>query len=221
MNSKYHKPHFNKKYSKTRRNDFQSRKQPNWFFAIPIENVQIKEKMKNVQEKVTESKPELIDACVPIEKAHMTLFVFYNENVDPIIAMVNEVIESYKFDSKLTISVNGIGHFSQKVLYSNLFTDQNFQDFWQVLANKLFENSIISENEAKWKNFKPHLSIMRLSLLKSNNSSPKIPINIVKPFCNETFGIESVTKIQLLSRTHPVQENGYYYCEKEFSLKYK
>ena len=58
------------------------------------------DKVKIMQNDVITLEPKLIGACVPPEKSHLSLYVFYTQNVDKVIEIVSEVIANYKFDSE-------------------------------------------------------------------------------------------------------------------------
>ena len=67
--------------------------------------------------------------------------------------------------------------------------------------------------------FKPHLSLMRLSLMKSRNLVKMINPALYQDFNQIEFGVQSVQEIQVLSRTKPTQPNGHYHCEYRFQLQ--
>ena len=73
---------------------------PNWFLALQFDNREILDNVKTMQKDVIELQPNLSKACVPVEKSHITLFVFYVQNVDKVIEIVSEVIANYKFDNE-------------------------------------------------------------------------------------------------------------------------
>ena len=50
-------------------------RRPNAFVAIPFDDSNIRSKIKQVQEIITQKEPKLSKACVPIDKSHITLFV--------------------------------------------------------------------------------------------------------------------------------------------------
>ena len=49
-----------------------------------------------MQNDVITLEPKLSGACVPPEKSHLSLYVFYTQNVDKVIEIVSEVIANYK-----------------------------------------------------------------------------------------------------------------------------
>ena len=58
------------------------------------------DKVKMMQNDVITLEPKLSGACVPPEKSHLSLYVFYTQNVDKVIEIVSEVIANYKFDNE-------------------------------------------------------------------------------------------------------------------------
>ena len=89
---------------------------------------------------------------------------------------------------------------------------------------KLAENSLI-DSYPKEEDFTPHLTVMKLSRMdfkkRKLNNIKKIPIDLyVDKWQNQHFGYQNINSIQLLSMTKPVQENGYYFCQHTFPLKF-
>ena len=73
---------------------------PNWFLALQFDNREILDNLKTMQNDVIELQPNLSRACVPVEKSHITFFVFYTENVDKVIEIVSEVVSSHEFQNE-------------------------------------------------------------------------------------------------------------------------
>ena len=175
--------------------------------------------MKQVQDHITQKEPKLIDACVPIEKAHLTLFVFYTENIGKVIELLNPVLQNYKLPPMTQIKVENLGHFRNQTLFAHLHGfNEEFKILWKKIGNLLVQNGIIHPKEIQEDKFKPHLSLMRLSLMKSGR------VKMIKPelyqdFNQFEFGIQSLQEIQVLSRTKPTQPNGHYHCEYSFQLQ--
>merc|ERR1711935_361451 len=49
----------------------------------------------------------------------------------------------------------------------------------------------------------------------------KIPVELyADKWQNQYFGCQKINSVQLLSMTKPVQENGYYFCQHTFPLKF-
>ena len=219
------------------KNDFKSKRQkldtrddskfgkqrPNWFIAIPFEEENIKDELRSVQEAIVEKNTALKRACIPPTKLHLTLFVFYSEDIEKVSDTISKVVDRFPFEEEIKINANEIGHFSNQVIFSRLVLSPNLEKFWQYLADELFSNSIIDANDAKMENFKPHLTIMKLSKMrrpkKGEEKIKKIPPSMYEMFKSKTFGIQNVRKIQLLSMTLPQLENGNYYCHQDFPLK--
>ena len=197
---------------------------PNWFLALQFDNREILDNVKTMQKDVIELQPNLSKACVPVEKSHITLFVFYVQNVDKVIEIVSEVVSSHEFQNDTCITVNGTGHFKSQVVFAKMTLDQKIRDLWKEIGMKLAENSLI-DSYPKEEDFTPHLTVLKLSRMdfkkRKLNNIKKIPIDLyVNKWQNQHFGYQNINSIQLLSMTKPVQENGYYFCQHTFPLKF-
>ena len=108
---------------------------PNWFLAIQFDNSSIQEKMKSVQDHIVNLEPKLSQACVPIHKAHITLFVFHAKNVQKVTDVVSEVVENFRHESdgEMTIEADKIGTFNNQVVFTKLKLDQSVQCLWETL----------------------------------------------------------------------------------------
>ena len=76
------------------------RQRPNWFLAFQFDNPDILQKVKNMQNDVIEVEPKLTNACVPVEKSHMTLFVLDTDNIEKVIEIVSSVIDNHEFNDE-------------------------------------------------------------------------------------------------------------------------
>ena len=188
---------------------------PNWFLAVPFTNLNIKSCMENVQKSVVHLRPKLSEACVSVKKAHLTLFVFHlknQEEIDKVIEIVQKVTEKVEFDEQIQIEANQIGHFQHRVIFFKLNLPPKLLDLRQEIGQNLLENGIKIED-----NFTPHLTVMKLSQMKKKVK--KIDENLYQEFSQDFFGVQNVKLIELLSMNLPIQDNGYYFCQKEFPLK--
>ena len=200
-----------------------SENRPNWFLAFQIDNEEIKSQMTQIQNHVTKSDPKLSQACVPVPKAHLTLFVFVDDQVEKVIETVQSVIENIEFSDELTIEANEIGHFNHSVVYAKLKLSPNIDDLWAKLAEELIKNEIIEESAKN--QFRPHLTLMKLSKMKKPKKGQKrmkkIQPDLYIEYQNAFLGVQKVKSLQLLSMTKPAEASGYYYCQHTFPLKLK
>ena len=200
-----------------------SENRPNWFLAFQIDNEEIKSQMTQIQNHVTKSDPKLSQACVPVPKAHLTLFVFVDDQVEKVIETVQSVIEKIEFSDELTIEANEIGHFNHSVVYAKLKLSPNIDDLWAKLAEELIKNEIIEESAKN--QFRPHLTLMKLSKMKKPKKGQKrmkkIQPDLYIEYQNAFLGVQKVKSLQLLSMTKPAEASGYYYCQHTFPLKLK
>ena len=179
--------------------------------------------MTKIQKHVTESDPKLSQACVPVPKAHLTLFVFNaDDQVEKVIETVQSVIEKIEFKDELTMEANEIGHFNHSVVYAKLKLSPNIDDLWAQLAQELIKNEIIEESAKN--QFRPHLTLMKLSKMKKPKKGQKrmkkIPPELYVEYQNAFLGVQKVKSIQLLSMTKPATD-GYYYCQHTFPLNFE
>lgn len=198
---------------------------PNWFLAIQFDNPEILNKVKDIQNDVIEQEPKLRTACVPVPKSHLSLFVFNTQDVEKVIEIVSEVVSNHEFNedrpNETCIEVNGTGNFRNEVVFAKMTLNQKLQDLWHNIGLKLVENSIISKME----NFTPHMTLMKLSRMdfkvRKKNEIKKIPVELyADKWQNQYFGCQKINSVQLLSMTKPPQENGYYFCQHTFPLKF-
>ena len=200
-----------------------SENRPNWFLAFQIDNEEIKSQMTQIQNHVTKSDPKLSQACVSVPKAHLTLFVFVDDQVEKVIETVQSVIEKIEFSDELTIEANEIGHFNHSVVYAKLKLSPNIDDLWAKLAEELIKNEIIEESAKN--QFRPHLTLMKLSKMKKPKKGQKrmkkIQPDLYIEYQNAFLGVQKVKSLQLLSMTKPAEASGYYYCQHTFPLKLK
>ena len=179
--------------------------------------------MTQIQNHVTKSDPKLSQACVSVPKAHLTLFVFVDDQVEKVIETVQSVIEKIEFSDELTIEANEIGHFNHSVVYAKLKLSPNIDDLWAKLAEELIKNEIIEESAKN--QFRPHLTLMKLSKMKKPKKGQKrmkkIQPDLYIEYQNAFLGVQKVKSLQLLSMTKPAEASGYYYCQHTFPLKLK
>jgi len=198
-------------------NSLTKKKPPNWFLAIPFDNPEIRNNVKMVQDLVVQKEPKLKNACVPVEKSHLTLFVFHTDNIDKVIEVLNPVLQNYKL-SQPNIKASGIGNFKRNVAFTKLDFDEHLKELWIKIGQCLVENQIIEPNDAKIEHFTPHLTLMKLSRMKSKTVK-KIDMDLFESFEQLEFGDQPVEKIQVLSMNLPVQEDGYYFCQHTYPIQ--
>ena len=154
---------------------------PNWFLALQFDNREILDNVKTMQNDVIELQPNLSRACVPVEKSHITLFVFYTENVNKVIEIVSEVVSSHEFQNEkqndTCIEVNGTGHFKNQVVFAKMTINQKLRDLWKDIGMKLAENSLI-DSYPEEEDFTPHLTVLKLSRMDFK----KRKLNNIKKF---------------------------------------
>jgi len=179
---------------------------PNWFLAFQFDNPDIINNVKSIQNQVIEIEPNLAEACVPPEKSHLSLYVFYTQNVDKVIEIVSEVIAGFDFDHKrmekeTIIKVKGTGNFRNEVVFAKMTLHQKLHDLWQKIGLKLAENFII-RTIPKSEDFKPHLTIFKLSRMDFNERKMKqirkIPEELyMDKWKNQYFGNQKVNSVQV------------------------
>ena len=194
---------------------------PNWFLAFQFDDSAILQKMRQIQNHVTSLEPKLSGACVPVEKAHMTLFAFHSDNAQQVSQIVDKVVQTFKFEQEnhLLISARKIGHFDHRVIFAELDITSEIQQLWAEIGRELAKNAVIDDAASLLNDVKPHLTLLKLSKMKKKSKLRKIQPDLYQEFISEDFGQQKIKSVQLLSMTEPVsKDTGYYFCHQQFPI---
>lgn len=207
--------------SKSQKSMKSLRVRPNYFLGFQVYNPVIHQKVRNFQQELIKNKPDLYPTLIKVPTLHITLAVTHlaNENeVDVVRKSLqdwgSENIESF-VKNPITLNFKGINTFSGRVAYLNLEQCENYDrvcDLANDMKNILQNNGF--PEDTKDGKYTPHLTI-----LKVRKDTPKgfTKKDYKKEFellkkCDDHFGSQLVSHVQLLSMTDPKDEKGYYKC---------
>ncbi|XP_076086469.1 A-kinase anchor protein 7-like [Mytilus galloprovincialis] len=190
---------------------------PTHFVAIQITDPEIKSGVQEVQNYMCQAYGNLRNAMVPIETLHLTLRLACLEN-DDIPRMMQALDQAATDVSKdngadLILDVKDIGNFDNKVVYAKVQEDESLSRVARL--SDILETCCQTYDVPQFdvSPFNPHISIARLSRLKSKQR--KI-VKTIEPssyihYMNTQFGTQLVTCLQLCSMKEEMDVDGYYH----------
>ncbi|KYO35270.1 A-kinase anchor protein 7 isoform A [Alligator mississippiensis] len=196
------------------------REMPNYFVSIPVTNDQILDKIEDVQELIFTKEPALLRALIPVQTMHLTIIVAHlrtEEEVKKAVLALKQSkakIEAILQGKLLNMTFHGIGQFNNQVVYVKMSEDE------QQMLSKIEE--IVEEcfgemnlNISGSKDFKPHLTLLKLSKAPAlrRKGFRKINSDLYKEYEDSFFGTEVFSQIDLCAMHKKKQESGYYHCE--------
>ncbi|MFT7802960.1 A-kinase anchor protein 7 [Arapaima gigas] len=142
---------------------------PNYFVSIPITNPKITECIKSVQDLVVQKDHRLSRALVSVGSLHITLLVTYLGSEEEVsiaacaVAQMKPVLQDLLQGRALVLPFAGIGHFRNEVAFAQLAEGEHEQTLAEITeaVRKAFEEKGILCGDRK--EFKPHLTFMKLS----------------------------------------------------------
>ncbi|GFG35172.1 hypothetical protein Cfor_12748 [Coptotermes formosanus] len=217
----------NKKY-KHRGRDLEGQDmilRPNYFVGIQVSNPEIHRVVKLVQEAILSKEPALRTAVVPIPTLHITLAVAHlpdmehisraAEAVDKCSAMHREF-----FNKSASLHFRGLNTFQNKVLFASIQESEALEELEMMATDLETSFQELTGSPTAKKEFKPHLSIVKLSKdfkLRRKGIS-KISSSLYSDMSDIVFGSQAVRGVQLLSMNKPKDGNGYYYCSHQVTF---
>ncbi|ESN93112.1 hypothetical protein HELRODRAFT_165273 [Helobdella robusta] len=192
---------------------------PNSFLSIPITNSETSENIAAIQKFIVECDPMLKPLLINLPTLHITLGVFSLKNVVNELESCKEALEESKrkildFGAKFPLSINveGVGSFSNRVLYAKVTPSDDLKVVSQMSETlmKVFEDKGIKAADSL--PFKPHITIMKLSrgkfFLKKNLK--EIIEKIEAKYENEKMGSNEVNRVDLCWMRRQAHSDGYY-----------
>ncbi|XP_035173809.1 zinc finger protein 853-like isoform X2 [Oxyura jamaicensis] len=181
------------------------RETPNYFVSIPITDDQILDRIEDVQELVFTKEPDLLRAFLPVQTMHLTIIVAHlatEEEVKKAVLALKQSkakVEAILQGEDLIMTFHGIGQFNNQVIYVKMSE----------------ENQKMLSRIARSKDFKPHLTFLKLSKAPrlKRRGFRKICSDLYKEYEDSFFGTEVFSQIDLCAMRKKKQESGYYYCE--------
>ncbi|KAK2715859.1 A-kinase anchor protein 7-like [Artemia franciscana] len=198
--------------------------QPNFFFAIQVKHVQIKDQATVVQNHIIKKDARLSRALIKPASFHITLGVVHLKNEDEIERTKNALTKAlsqfqHEFvKNPLQLAFQGLGTFRGQILYAKLKNEEVITARLSPVLEKLIEEvgncGIQFEDKRQWK---PHLTILKLSKNpKLLRKVKRLHPSLMSDYSNIEFGYELVKSIQLCSMNGPKSEDGYYAKVAEF-----
>ncbi|XP_068527677.1 uncharacterized protein [Anas acuta] len=178
---------------------------PNYFVSIPITDDQILDRIEDVQELIFTKEPDLLRAFLPVQTMHLTIIVAHlatEEEVKKAVLALKQSkakVEAILQGKDLIMTFHGIGQFNNQVIYVKMSE----------------ENQKMLSRIARSKDFKPHLTFLKLSKAPrlKRRGFRKICSDLYKEYEDSFFGTEVFSQIDLCAMRKKKQESGYYYCE--------
>ncbi|KAK6188432.1 hypothetical protein SNE40_004607 [Patella caerulea] len=173
---------------------------PTHFIALQIKDEEIHEKVKDLQFKLLKRNAKYRKAVVSHEKLHVTLMVFHliEENMDQAKLALNsaatEIIKMFR--QPLHLTVQGLGHFNNKVLFA-IGENQMLNKIAEIVEESMASCGIFSTDTRS--KFKPHVTVMKLSQDPKlyRQGIRKIDPVIWEDYKDTKFGSDCITSLQI------------------------
>lgn len=199
---------------------------PNYFVSIPITNPKIRGGVQAVQDLVVQKDKRYSRALIPVGSLHITLLVTYLGNEEEVdaarraVAQMEQTVRDLLRGRELVLPFHGIGHFRNEVAFVQLAEGAHVATLTDIAeaARKVFEERGVSSGDGK--DFKPHLTFMKLSRAPKLRSQgiKKIDPEAYESFLQHSFGEETVSRLDLCSMLKKKTPDGYYHCETSLAL---
>lgn len=191
------------------------RPRPTMFLALQVSNPTIHSKIRTVQETIVESDRNLLQTCVPTAKSHLTLHVFTADEND--IDKIKTVMEESVNNTPITLNMEGIGTFGNRVVFAKIDPHPEVSALWQRLKIRIEELGYPMASAKE--EFSPHITICKTSkakdsLIRRGTINP----DFYSELAGDSFGQQTCTSLQLLSMTKPTGTDGYYFKLAEVSF---
>ncbi|XP_074655197.1 A-kinase anchor protein 7-like [Tubulanus polymorphus] len=202
---------------------------PNYFVALQVTNPRIHTALSDVQAQILAKCPEIKEAMVDIKTLHVTVMVLFVEKSEESLNRLKTAMDNCqsRIDQELggqslEITFKGLGNFKHNVLFASPVENENLLRLTKtaecIIAE--FEAQNIHSTDGDRKDFKPHLTILKLS--KSLAKLKKKGIKRIEPelyaeFVDADFGEDVFKSIQLCEMKRD-DETGYYRIAYEVTL---
>ncbi|CAM1299161.1 akap7 (predicted) [Pycnogonum litorale] len=199
---------------------------PNYFIGIQVNDKNILDNVKLVQETMIQNEPLLKSAMIPVATFHLTLLVMHlasNEEIQRAGDLLKQCYEEIKEDflaNPVSLEFSGLNHFNNQVLFAQVKSDAELARV-TMLAHSIHKAFTESKfNLSGNKEFKPHATLCKLSKdpgLRKKGVEQIREETFIKHI-NDQFGKQTVTGLQLLSMMKRKDTSGYYFTEKEYKF---
>jgi len=178
------------------------------FVSLQITNSAIKSIIGEIQEHILNQQPELSSAVTPLATLHISLMVIRLGKEDHFSsiqkAMANCVsMAEKKALTPITISIEGLGNFSDSVLFAEVADGparQQLIELAGVVRSCFTECGLPSTDDRE---FEPHLTVIRRSSMKIDPTS-------YERFLTKPMGEQPITTLQLCAMGLPNDPYDYY-----------
>jgi 2'-5' RNA ligase len=197
---------------------------PNYFLCLRINDENIQNKVKEIQNSISLKFPNLKKYMIQINKLHLTLFVLkiYNQDAinqtKQILNNSQTIIRKY-FSCPPILTLKGLSHFNQRVLFVDIEDNeesQKLKQFTRNLYEEFTKNTLFCQSHYQ---FTPHMTIMKIrnnnhKFRKSNNNNINInnnqfEVSLLEPFKNILFGWQLIPNLELVMMDEHGEDNFY------------
>eukprot|EP00240_Pyramimonas_obovata_P013653 CAMPEP_0118936200 /NCGR_PEP_ID=MMETSP1169-20130426/17213_1 /TAXON_ID=36882 /ORGANISM="Pyramimonas obovata, Strain CCMP722" /LENGTH=227 /DNA_ID=CAMNT_0006879357 /DNA_START=192 /DNA_END=875 /DNA_ORIENTATION=+ len=196
---------------------------PNYFVAVQVSHVpEACTAIKRVQSTLLENEPDLKQAIVDVESAHITLGVFHSGS-ESTIESAKEALRAAVQENALrqtVISLAGISTFRNEVLYIDVADGEGKENLSHMAfsVREQLEKRGVVESAAKMLAFVPHVTIAKTSKMKwtRKRGRTKIPTSAYEACVgvdDEGGVVVPMVEIQLCAMSNRAE--GHYYSVEE------
>lgn len=198
---------------------------PTHFLALRIMDASVRDSLHRAQQDVVRASPHLAQCAVPIDKSHLTLFVFRcDDDAQAENAVQALLAASPRADVEQTgypwrVTLNGMASFDESVLYARVEGEAlgQIQRHAQSLHRALADAGVDVE---PWRErWNPHVTLLKTSRVKrgkrkrdatdSPQSSRRIPRDAWESLADTQFGTACFQSVDLCSmRETQVLDDG-------------
>ncbi|KAI6661203.1 hypothetical protein LOD99_10131 [Oopsacas minuta] len=192
----------------------QNKDRPNYFLCFKVTDTGIQKQARNVQKGVLANCPMLEEACLNVNRLHVTLVMIRIDSEDEMYRAI-EVIGN--FQNELCrilpqfnkIEINGVDCFRDQVIFACLKANSALTRVASALKIRFEEAGIGTPGNHV--PFKPHMTLIKLSrpLAKKMNIT-RLNHSIYFDFKTTHFGFQSVETLILGSMFELNEEDGFY-----------
>jgi 2'-5' RNA ligase len=207
-----------------------SRPRPNFFLGIRLTNPIFQELVTQFQQNILLKSPHLKKCLTPVQKLHLTCFVFSLQSPNDILLAQNcflscqekilSMISKYLSLQDLSLTFDSLSRFGSNVLF--IAPQQNeilqiFREMNYFLADEFQKVGIFTDPKemARVNQWNPHLTVAKTSADRRNKSKARVGIkkedyeNCTEMFASGATVQVPVEQIDLLSMAEQ-SEDGYY-----------
>ncbi|XP_013396984.1 A-kinase anchor protein 7 isoform X2 [Lingula anatina] len=201
------------------------RKPPNYFVAIQMSNQKIHSALKEVQKTILQKDKNISPAFIPIPTLHLTMIVLRLDEEEEM-QRAKSALEKCRIQldtqfkgQPLDIELTGLGHFKKEVLFAMVKPGQEADQLTSIAecVEKCYEEH---ELYGDGKDFKPHVTVMKLSRAPSlrKKGIRSIASDLYEDYKDTAFGVQRVEGLQLCAMLKQKDETGYYHVEHSVSF---